>query len=175
MIERKGFPSHPTGYGAEASIQKAMNLLALCPGQDPSSASQRPSDPSGPVFSSHCHQNRRPDPMVTAAKSCLSSWIGIPHASATLKEEWWSLSGSNRRPPACKAGALPAELKPLFGARSPAPQGNHRSCCLNMVGPGRFELPTSPLSGVRSNQLSYGPDRPTSIGRGPAEGRRHIQ
>ena len=27
-----------------------------------------------------------------------------------------------------------------------------------MVGPGRFELPTSPLSGVRSNQLSYGPD-----------------
>ncbi len=27
-----------------------------------------------------------------------------------------------------------------------------------MVGPGRFELPTSPLSGVRSNQLSYGPE-----------------
>jgi len=34
VIERKGCPSHPTGYGAEASIQKAMNLLALCPGQD---------------------------------------------------------------------------------------------------------------------------------------------
>ena len=26
------------------------------------------------------------------------------------------------------------------------------------MGPGRFELPTSPLSGVRSNQLSYEPD-----------------
>ena len=26
-----------------------------------------------------------------------------------------------------------------------------------MVGLGRLELPTSPLSGVRSNQLSYGP------------------
>ena len=26
-----------------------------------------------------------------------------------------------------------------------------------VVGPGRFELPTSRLSGVRSNQLSYGP------------------
>src|SRR5690606_1245556 len=26
---------------------------------------------------------------------------------------WWSQSGSNRRPPACKAGALPAELWPL--------------------------------------------------------------
>jgi hypothetical protein len=27
-----------------------------------------------------------------------------------------------------------------------------------LVGLGRFELPTSPLSGVRSNQLSYRPD-----------------
>ncbi len=26
--------------------------------------------------------------------------------------QWWSQSGSNRRPPACKAGALPAELWP---------------------------------------------------------------
>jgi hypothetical protein len=30
---------------------------------------------------------------------------------------WWSWSGSNRRPPECKSGALPAELQPLF--RSP--------------------------------------------------------
>ena len=26
---------------------------------------------------------------------------------------WWSWTGSNRRPPACKAGALPTELQPL--------------------------------------------------------------
>ena len=26
--------------------------------------------------------------------------------------KWWSQAGSNRRPPACKAGALPAELWP---------------------------------------------------------------
>jgi hypothetical protein len=31
---------------------------------------------------------------------------------------------------------------------------------LEMVGLGRVELPTSPLSGVRSSQLSY---RPTSL------------
>ena len=31
-----------------------------------------------------------------------------------------------------------------------------------LVGLGRFELPTSPLSGVRSNQLSYRPNRLTS-------------
>ncbi len=27
---------------------------------------------------------------------------------------WWSRTGSNRRHPACKAGALPAELRPLI-------------------------------------------------------------
>ena len=62
---------------------------------------------------------------------------------------WWSQAGSNRRPPACKAGALPAELWPH-----------------EVVGLGRFELPTSPLSGVRSNQLSYRPkywSRPVAI------------
>ena len=29
---------------------------------------------------------------------------------------WWSRTGSNRRPPACKAGALPAELRPLISS-----------------------------------------------------------
>ena len=27
-------------------------------------------------------------------------------------QHWWSWSGSNRRPPECKSGALPAELQP---------------------------------------------------------------
>jgi hypothetical protein len=58
---------------------------------------------------------------------------------------WWSQTGSNRRPPACKAGALPAELWPLSGKR-------------NLVGLGRLELPTSRLSSARSNQLSYKPE-----------------
>ena len=57
--------------------------------------------------------------------------------------KWWSRTGSNRRPEACKATALPTELRPQKSKR--------------MVGPGRLELPTSRLSGVRSNQLSYGP------------------
>jgi hypothetical protein len=29
-----------------------------------------------------------------------------------LQNLWWRRTGSNRRPPACKAGALPAELRP---------------------------------------------------------------
>ncbi len=35
----------------------------------------------------------------------------------------------------------------------------------NLVGLGRLELPTSPLSGVRSNQLSYRPKRGSCVNR----------
>jgi hypothetical protein len=63
-----------------------------------------------------------------------------------LTRSWWSQTGSNRRHPACKAGALPAELWP------------HQRCQpAELVGPGGLEPPTSRLSGVRSNHLSYGP------------------
>ena len=34
-------------------------------------------------------------------------------APALVFRFWWRMTGSNRRPPACKAGALPAELIPL--------------------------------------------------------------
>src|SRR5262245_6575645 len=34
--------------------------------------------------------------------------------------DWWSQTGSNRRPPACKAGALPTELWPPQRDRQPA-------------------------------------------------------
>ncbi len=42
---------------------------------------------------------------------------GEPHLTFRNKiirceDRWWSLSGSNRRPEACKATALPAELRP---------------------------------------------------------------
>ena len=68
---------------------------------------------------------------------------------------WWSQTGSNRRPPACKAGALPTELWPRPDARlSRAPELRTRE---NLVGLGRLELPTSRLSSARSNQLSYKP------------------
>src|SRR5262245_33166192 len=48
-----------------------------------------------------------------------SLWLSRVH-SANGRElmcldeppDWWSQTGSNRRPPACKAGALPAELWP---------------------------------------------------------------
>jgi hypothetical protein len=73
--------------------------------------------------------------------------------------DWWSQTGSNRRPPACKAGALPTELWPLVQRQAqirlqPSPRMRER----RLVGLGRFELPTSRLSSARSNQLSYKPE-----------------
>jgi hypothetical protein len=62
--------------------------------------------------------------------------------------DWWSWPGSNRRPPACKTGALPTELQP----RREKPLAGRR-----MVGLSGFEPLTSRLSGGRSNQLSYRP------------------
>ena len=31
-----------------------------------------------------------------------------------MRAKWWTWSGSNRRPPACHAGALPAELQARY-------------------------------------------------------------
>ena len=47
-----------------------------------------------------------------SSSTCLTSRIHI--RCTTLHEFWWSWSGSNRRPTACKAAALPAELQPPF-------------------------------------------------------------
>ena len=62
----------------------------------------------------------------------------------TVPSSWWRRTGSNRRPHACKARALPTELRP-HGEGSAG----------TVVGQGRLELPTSRLSSARSNQLSY--------------------
>ena len=36
------------------------------------------------------------------------------YAEIKFTVNWWSRSDSNRRPPACKAGALPTKLRPLW-------------------------------------------------------------
>ncbi len=56
------------------------------------------------------------------------------------------MTGSNRRPPACKAGALPAELIPHVGCRI--------GSLVGLVG---LEPTTPALSRRCSNQLSYRP------------------
>ena len=84
--------------------------------------------------------------------------LGVLQTVILDRENWWSQTGSNRRPHACKARALPTELWPLLGNRiRRACHPFHLARLPGMVGPGRLELPTLRLSGVRSNLLSYGP------------------
>lgn len=60
--------------------------------------------------------------MLTYAFTGHPSQLGSPWYRASpvgalhLPVDWWSLSDSNRPPPACKAGALPDELRPLMSA-----------------------------------------------------------
>ncbi len=76
------------------------------------------------------------------------TWGGISLLMFAGPDDWWSWPGSNRRPPACKTGALPTELQP----RREKPLAGRR-----MVGLSGLEPLTSRLSGGRSNQLSYRP------------------
>ena len=47
-------------------------------------------------------RSRTHDLLITSQLLYQLSYTGILR--------WWRMTGSNRRPPACKAGALPAEL-----------------------------------------------------------------
>ena len=69
---------------------------------------------------------------------------------------WWRWWDSNPWPPACRAGALPAELHPhicMGFCFSPLFSNSFKL----LVGPSGLEPPTSCLSGTRSNLLSYDP------------------
>ena len=122
-------------------------------------------------------------------KTAFALWATACQPSLRFASEgWWSQTGSNRRPEACKATALPAELWPLtcliVGPPSPrlpptrrakAPLRRDSLFALpgspshslqsrrRLVGLGRFELPTSRLSSARSNQLSYRPFKRVSV------------
>ena len=69
---------------------------------------QTPNTEPVQIFSLRCHAEQATSKAL-AANLCF------------FMDEWWSQTGSNRRPPACKAGALPAELWPQFFRHVPNP------------------------------------------------------
>jgi hypothetical protein len=60
------------------------------------------------------HLSKDQNTRATKPRASLPNFL--PTATSRLHPPrdrgWWRRSGSNRRPPACKAGALPAELRP---------------------------------------------------------------
>ncbi len=101
-------------------------------------------------FSRTNQKVRRPaSALLGSGATAFAVWPAKPKLRSS--EGWWSQTGSNRRPPACKAGALPTELWPRTVAITRA------GIRITVVGLGRLELPTSRLSSARSNQLSYKP------------------
>ena len=128
----------------------------------------------GRIPSLRCQACRRG---VRGGIRTLRCWTSLVPAISRLGDRrvWWSQTGSNRRPPACKAGALPTELWPLgqdmfcrdmFAGRPAVAAAlprrmlmAERPTTLEVVGLERFELSTSRLSSARSNQLSYRPGK----------------
>lgn len=126
----------PEGVGSNGTTSDLFTMSKY-PAVDPIGSTQPNSALSHVAF---C-----PSPFELSSHGLLALDLStgqIDLLSANRLRSWWSQTGSNRRHPACKAGALPAELWPQT---------------FKMVGPGGLEPPTSRLSGVRSNHLSYGP------------------
>src|SRR5262245_39114754 len=70
-------------------------------------------DPSSGVLGvSLLHDVKQTAALVAAEPCPLRPWRRLAVWSWL---SWWSQTGSNRRPPACKAGALPTELWPRPG------------------------------------------------------------
>ena len=96
------------------------------------------------------HSLRKAKPLEVSSKLLYQSAFisnafgsGQLHSFMFLTE--WRWRDSNSWPPACKAGALPTELRP------------HDVLLFFLMGLNGLEPSTSRLSGVRSNQLSYKP------------------
>src|SRR4051812_26421910 len=62
-----------------------------------------------PAFSASCYATATVSKRATKKPPDMGSLLQPKPRSG---EGWWSQAGSNRRPPACHAGALPAELWP---------------------------------------------------------------
>ena len=97
------------------------------------------------------------EPLTSGLQSPRSAKLSYaPEKLSALEEGWLRGRDLNPRPLGYEPNELPDCSTPRQFKR-------------NVVGLGRFELPTSRLSGVRSNQLSY---RPVSLLRAAVSSRK---
>ena len=130
-------PSSPLSAKASTKCPYALDCEMSCAGRSPTHAIPR--DSFDVCVSPRRRQSRRPKspalivvhsttPPFTMSKS--PRLKEKPHAAAAgaapaklviqtracLPMQWWRRTDSNRRPPGCKPGALPTELRPLMGS-----------------------------------------------------------
>ena len=67
------------------------------------------------VVTSQCQHNQTCSLFLRRISFRSFRWCTERSLANFRKGKWWSQTGSNRRHPACKAGALPAELWPHHG------------------------------------------------------------
>jgi hypothetical protein len=82
------------------------------------------------------HDVRKPAAAVMTTRSANSDYF----RTSRYIPDWWSQTGSNRRPPACKAGALPTELWPRTKRRQVMRAGSSPICLRSRRsgGPGKI-------------------------------------
>lgn len=139
-------PPAPEGTDRQAPRSNLDRTYSPC--QTAKNSSHHPSGRDGTA-----HPGRTPDDLFPSAKTYP---IERPCQHRNHSRAWWRRTGSNRRPQACKASALPTELRPLKanpGQDVLHPKPGNRS----VVGRAGLEPATSRLSSARSNQLSYKP------------------
>ena len=71
----------------------------------------------GTISSSRCQTTRAGETSRMTRCESLTRICFFLRTSSRWHHRWWSQTGSNRRPPACKAGALPTELWPLISGK----------------------------------------------------------
>ena len=105
--------SAPIGYGCRTQLITAYNCGSIS-----SSRCQTTCTARSRIDAIQIHVHGRvvllaapgPPSLRFGVTAFAATWLAKPKPRSG--EGWWSQTGSNRRPPACKAGALPTELWP---------------------------------------------------------------
>ena len=107
--------SAPIGYGCRTQLITAYNCGSISSSRCQTTCIARSKIDAIQIqmhgrISKRGPPSPRPALRLRRAPSRFQGWLA--NRSGISREGWWSQTGSNRRPPACKAGALPTELWP---------------------------------------------------------------
>jgi hypothetical protein len=146
VLHRLSVPRHPPdALLVLAHAQPQGRAFPRCPGALHAARPCRGNAPRRICIPIPGHdRSAAQDPRVEAASPVM------PASRSRLASRCQNVS---RPTPPCRARAPISSVRAAPGAAAPSPRSHPRL----LVGLGRFERPTSRLSGVRSNQLSYRP------------------